>query len=580
MNSIRKISTFIKPYRVLAILAPLFMVLEVAMDLNQPRLLEKIVDVGVANLDMPLIIQTGLIMIFCALVGLIGGAGNTILTMKVAMSTSADIRNALFRKVLSFSFANLDEIGSGELITRLTNDVTQVQEVIMLSLRVLVRAPLMVIGSVIMAILTSPGLSWLVLVLVPVLSAVLAWGINRSYPLFVKVQTKLDRLNTVMQENLAGVRVVKAFVRSDFEKKRFASANQELVKTSLDVAQIMVLIMPAISIAINMSMVGVVWFGGLQAIQGSLKVGQIMAFINYLSQLIFSLITVGMLLIRVSRAAASAERIQKVLESEPQIRDLPETVKGGAARGKVVFDHVNFSYDGKENAVLKDINLVIEPGQLVAILGTTGSGKSSLINLIPRFYDVSSGSILIDGQDVRRYKNEDLRRMVGMALQETVLFSGTIRDNIRYGRPNATDQEVIAAAQAAQAEEFISALPERYDTILGQRGVNLSGGQKQRLAIARALLTRPVILILDDSTSSVDVDTEVRIQEALAEIMKNRTSIVIAQRISTVLNADKIIVLDEGEIAAQGTHRELMASSSIYSEIYDLQLGNGVQHGK
>lgn len=496
------------------------------------------------------------------------------------MSTSADIRNALFRKVLSFSFANLDEIGSGELITRLTNDVTQVQEVIMLSLRVLVRAPLMVIGSVIMAILTSPGLSWLVLVLVPVLSAVLAWGINRSYPLFVKVQTKLDRLNTVMQENLAGVRVVKAFVRSDFEKKRFASANQELVKTSLDVAQIMVLIMPAISIAINMSMVGVVWFGGLQAIQGSLKVGQIMAFINYLSQLIFSLITVGMLLIRVSRAAASAERIQKVLESEPQIRDLPETVKGGAARGKVVFDHVNFSYDGKENAVLKDINLVIEPGQLVAILGTTGSGKSSLINLIPRFYDVSSGSILIDGQDVRRYKNEDLRRMVGMALQETVLFSGTIRDNIRYGRPNATDQEVIAAAQAAQAEEFISALPERYDTILGQRGVNLSGGQKQRLAIARALLTRPVILILDDSTSSVDVDTEVRIQEALAEIMKNRTSIVIAQRISTVLNADKIIVLDEGEIAAQGTHRELMASSSIYSEIYDLQLGNGVQHGK
>lgn len=564
----------------LAILAPLFMVLEVAMDLNQPRLLEKIVDVGVANLDMPLIIQTGLIMIFCALVGLIGGAGNTILTMKVAMSTSADIRNALFRKVLSFSFANLDEIGSGELITRLTNDVTQVQEVIMLSLRVLVRAPLMVIGSVIMAILTSPGLSWLVLVLVPVLSAVLAWGINRSYPLFVKVQTKLDRLNTVMQENLAGVRVVKAFVRSDFEKKRFASANQELVKTSLDVAQIMVLIMPAISIAINMSMVGVVWFGGLQAIQGSLKVGQIMAFINYLSQLIFSLITVGMLLIRVSRAAASAERIQKVLESEPQIRDLPETVKGGAARGKVVFDHVNFSYDGKENAVLKDINLVIEPGQLVAILGTTGSGKSSLINLIPRFYDVSSGSILIDGQDVRRYKNEDLRRMVGMALQETVLFSGTIRDNIRYGRPNATDQEVIAAAQAAQAEEFISALPERYDTILGQRGVNLSGGQKQRLAIARALLTRPVILILDDSTSSVDVDTEVRIQEALAEIMKNRTSIVIAQRISTVLNADKIIVLDEGEIAAQGTHRELMASSSIYSEIYDLQLGNGVQHGK
>ncbi len=576
MRSFRKILRFLRPYWLLAVLAPLAMVVEVVMDLMQPALLERIIDIGLVNKDMDLVIRTGLTMVGAAFIGMLGGAACTFFAVKVAMSVGADVRDVLFEKIQSFSFRNLDRLGTGELITRLTNDVTQVQDVVLILLRIMVRSPLLVVGALIMAIITSPELSWLVFGLIPVIIAILAWGITRSAPMFTIVQQKLDRLNTVMQENLAGARVVKAFVRGPYENKRFKTANEDLVERTIRIGQLMAVIMPLISLALNLGVAGVVWFGGGLVIAGGLKVGQVMAFVNYLSQMMWSLLMAGMLLIRVSRAEASAQRIQQVIDTEPLIRDQPEAVPV-AERGRIAFEHVTFSYDGNENDVLKDINLVAEPGQMVAILGATGSGKSSLVHLIPRFYDVTEGRVTFDGTDVRELPNSALRRQVAVALQETVLFSGTIRDNIRYGKPEASEEEVIAAAKAAQAHEFILSFPDGYDTQLGQRGVNLSGGQKQRIAIARAILISPAVLVLDDSTSAVDIDTEGKIQDALAEMMKGRTSFVIAQRISTVLNADKIVVLEEGRISAEGTHPELMVSSPIYREIYELQLGNGVR---
>ena len=578
MKYFRRILGYLRPYWVLALLAPLMMLLEVAMDLLQPRLMEQIIDVGIANMDMNLVIRTGFTMFGVALVGMVGGGLCTVFAVRAGMYVGADVRDDLFEKIQSFSFGNLDRLGTGELITRVTNDITQVQEVVMILLRIMVRAPLLVVGSLVMAIATSPALSWLLFALVPVILGLLAFGISRASPMFSVVQQKLDRLNTVMQENLSGVRVVKAFVREDYENERFKTANVDLVDRTIRVGQLLAMIMPLMMFTLNIGVVGVVWFGGNLVIAGGIKVGQVMAFINYLSQMMFSLLGVGMLLIRVSRAEASARRIVEVIDMQPEIQDQPGLSEGCTLGGRIAFENVSFSYNGNESAVLKDINLVIEPGQFIAILGATGSGKSSLVHLIPRFYDVTAGRITLDGCDVRDLPNVALRRQVGMALQETVLFSGTIRENIAYGNPLADQEQVTAAAQAAQAHEFITSFPDGYDTVVGQRGVNLSGGQKQRIAIARALLTNPAVLILDDSTSAVDVDTEGKIQDALAEIMKGRTSIVIAQRISTVMGADKIVVLDDGKVTAVGKHTELMQSSPIYREIFDLQLGNGVRN--
>jgi ATP-binding cassette subfamily B protein len=436
----------------------------------------------------------------------------------------------------------------------------------------------MLIGSMILAVVTSPRLSLLLLVLAPILLVVVLWVIKKAYPMFSNVQRRLDNLNTVMQENLAGVRVVKAFVRADHEKRRFGTANDALVDQTIRAARLLAVTMPFMVLALNLGVAGVIWFGGVQVTYGSIQVGQIIAFVNYLMRSLFSLMMVSMLLMRVSRAGASAERIVEVLDSEPEVQDRPQAIGSFTPQGRVAFESVTFNYNGNgHDPVLKDVSFVAEPGQTVAILGATGSGKSSLVHLIPRFYDVSTGQVKIDEVDVRDVDKEALRRNVGVALQESILFSGTIRDNIRYGRPEATDEEVIAAARAAQAHEFITQFPDGYDTVVGQRGVNLSGGQKQRIAIARALITDPAVLILDDSTSSVDVETEARIQDALADLMNGRTSFVIAQRISTVLNADKILVLDDGRVAAEGTHSELLASSPIYREIYESQLGNGAE---
>lgn len=579
MNAGIKLAKFIKPYWRWVMIAPVLMTIEVAMDLMQPRMVERIVDEGIARLDLNLVLQTGLLMFGLAVIGALGGMSNGIFAELTVQAFGADLRETLFRKVQTFSFGNLDELETGQLITRLTNDVTQVQEALLMILRILVRAPLLLIGSLIMAILTSPQLAFLPLVLMPIELVAVVWIVNKATPLFTIVQEKLDALNQVMQENLAGVRVVKAFVRAQHENARFGAANTNLTDQSVR-AMRTVAIMPAfMMLTMNLGIVAVLWFGGMRVTAGEMQMGQIIAFINYLMTTLFSLMMVSQLVIQLARAEASAKRIQEVLESQPKVQNQPGASADFKSQGRIAFENVTFNYNGADgDPVLKGVSFVAEPGQTVALLGTTGAGKSSLVHLIPRFYDVTSGCITVDGRDVRDFDLSTLRREIGIALQETVLFSGTIRDNIRYGRPDAPDEEVIAAAQAAQAHEFILSMPDGYDTVLGQRGVNLSGGQKQRIAIARALLLKPSILILDDSTSAVDVETETKIQTALETIMKDRTSFVIAQRISTVLNADKILVLDDGQIAAEGTHRELLANSPIYREIYDSQLGNGVNH--
>lgn len=576
MSSGFKLFRFLKPYWKWAALAPILMLLEVAMDLMQPTMVARIVDEGVARLDLPLVIQTGLLMFGLALIGAVGGLGCGLTAEIAAQGFGADLREELFRKVQSFSFANLDQFETGQLITRLTNDVTQVQEAIVMMLRIMVRAPLLLIGSLLMAILTSPQLAFLPLALLPVELAAVVWIVRRATPLFTRLQQRLDDLNGVMQENLAGARVVKAFARARHEEERFGGANQRLTDQAIHAARTVAIMPSFMMLTMNLGVIGVLWFGGIKVIEGSMQIGQIIAFVNYLTITLFSLVMVSQLLIQLARAEASARRIQEVLDTSPKVQDRPDAIKEFSPQGRVAFENVSFCYDGQGcDMVLRNVTFSAEPGQTVALLGTTGAGKSSLVNLIPRFYDVTSGRVTVDGVDVRDVDQEVLRRNIGIALQETVLFSGTIRDNIRYGRPDASEEEVIAAAKAAQAHDFITAMPEGYDTQVGQRGVNLSGGQKQRIAIARALLLRPAVLILDDSTSAVDVETEARIQDALEELMHQRTSIIIAQRISTVLSADQILVLDDGQVAAQGTHYELMNSSPIYREIYQSQLGNG-----
>jgi ATP-binding cassette subfamily B multidrug efflux pump len=576
MRATRQLSRFLKPYWHWAVLAPLLMALEVAMDLLQPRLVQRIIDQGIARSNGALVIHTAEWMIAAAAVGLIGGVGCTVFTMLAGLGFGADLRRHLFGHVQTLSFGNLDKLETGALITRLTSDVNQVQDVVIILLRVMVRVPLLLVGSLIMAILTSPRLALLFLPLIPVVLAALLLIIRQTYPLFSQVQQRLDTLNTVLQENLAGVRVVKAFARARYELGRFSQANDALMSRNITAARLSAVTMPFMMLALNGGVVAALWIGGRTVAAGGMHVGQVIAFINYLMQTLMALMGVSMLVIRVSRAEASAQRIQEVLVSEPQVKSPTEPVTLAAPRGRVEFEQVCFSYNGEErDPVLKQVSFIAEPGETVAILGATGAGKSSLVQLIPRFYDVTGGRVSIDGQDVRALDEESLRRSVGVALQEAVLFSGAIRENIRYGRPNATEAEVIAAAEQAQAHEFIVRFPDGYDSVVGQRGVNLSGGQKQRIAIARALLTEPAVLILDDSTSAVDVRTEAAIHAALAR-RRNQTRFIVAQRISTVRDADKILVLDDGALSACGTHEELLGSNSLYREIYESQMQNGV----
>ncbi len=549
----------------------------VFMDLSIPRLIERIIDQGISQHNQPVVIQTSLIMIGISILSTVIAIGNSILSVQVGESVARDLREALFLKIQTFSFGNLDRQNTGQLMVRLTSDISALKTLTQMTLRIGTRAPLLMVGSLILMINTSPSLALTMLPLLLVTSVILVFFTQKMEPLFRTVQQKLDRLNSVLQENVAGVRLVKVFVRADFEGERFEEANKNYTDELVRVMQFMSSMSPALTVCVNIGMVIVIWAGGLQSIHGSLSVGQIVAFTNYLLTTMTPLTMMANLSNNWANGLASAKRVGEIFNTVPEVQDAPGALALPVnAFGRVVFENVNFHYNGNGNEpVLASVNLTAEAGETVAILGATGSGKSSLINLIPRFYDVSDGRVLIDGMDVRQISQDTLLAQVGSVPQETILFSGTLRDNIRYGRPEASDEEVETAAKAAQAHDFIMHLPQGYDSHVEARGTNFSGGQKQRIAIARALLMQPKILILDDSTSSVDVETETKIQDALEEKMHSHTSFVVAQRISTVLKADKIVVIEKGRIVAEGTHRELLATSPIYQEIYELQLGNG-----
>jgi ATP-binding cassette subfamily B protein len=570
-----KLFKYLKPYWKVVTVAPLFLLVEVIMDLMQPLLMASIINEGVLTGDLAHIQKVGLYMIGLSLVGLLGGIGSIAFTSIASQSFAADLRKSLFQKVQSFSFNNLDKLKTGSLITRLTNDVVQIQTLVQMTMRILIRAPLLAIGSCIMAFMISPRLAIVLAIVVPLLFISMFILLRIAFPMYTKVQQKLDNVNIVLQENLAGIRVVKAFVRTKFENKRFAKSNEDYMNTAIKAARIVSLNMPIMSLIMNASIVAVLWFGGNLEWQGSIQLGDLIAFINYVTTVLFSLSLVAMMMVFVSRAKASADRVQEVLNTESEIVSPPlSEVTNTIQSGRVLFDQVSYTYFGhKGEPVLQDISFSAEPGRTVAILGATGSGKSTLVSLIPRLYDPTEGRVLIDGIDIRQIGLDHLRSQIGVVLQEAILFTGTIRENIAFGKPEATQEEIEQAAEAAQAHNFITGMPDGYETIIGQRGINLSGGQKQRISIARALLVRPKILILDDSTSAVDLGTEYRIQQALKRLMRSSTNIIIAQRISSVMEADQILVLEEGRVVAEGTHDQLMLGSDVYRDIYSSQLG-------
>lgn len=574
---VSKLFSYLKSYWKMVLLAPVLMLLEVAMDLLQPKLMQTIIDEGIARGDLSFIVKTGLLMIGLAIIGMVGGIGCTIASSVTAESFATDLRADLYRKVQSFSFANLDKLKTASLITRLTNDVIQVKNIIFMSLRVLIRAPFMCLGGIFMAVIINPRLALILVAAIPLLILALVIAIRKGFPLFSIVQKKLDKVNSVMRENLTGIRVVKSFVRDKFEKQRFNDANQDFMEITVKASRVVALILPAILLIMNLSIVAVLWFGGVQINQGEMQVGQIIAFINYVTQILSSLLMVAFIFMAVSRAKASADRINEVLETEVDIIDAEGASGSPINLGIVKFENVSFRYQGAQgDPVLKNISFEAKPGETIAIIGATGSGKSTLTNLIPRLYEPTEGRVLLDGRDIRELKLNTLRKSIGVVLQESLLFSGTIADNIKMGNPDASMDEVILAAKAAQADDFISNFSEGYETQLGQRGVNLSGGQKQRLSIARALIKKPKILILDDSTSAVDMATEVQIQRSLKQLRNQSTTFIIAQRISAVKHADKILVLEDGEIIAEGNNDQLLRSCPLYQEIYRSQIGKEV----
>ncbi len=579
MKQVTKLFRFLKPYWKKSVISLVLLTAVVVMDLAIPRLVQRVIDQGVNAQNMQVVVNTFFIMLGISVLDTIFAIGNNNFSVQVGEGVARDMREAIFLKIQSFSFGNLDRLQTGQLMVRLSNDSGVVQRLFQITLRIGTRAPLLMIGSIILMFNTAPQLAVIMLPLLIITSAIIAVFSTKLGPLFLTMQQKLDKLNTVLQENIAGVRVVKAFVRARHEAARFEEANEDFTERNVRVTQLMSTLSPILNFALNIGVVIVIWSGGLQSIRmGNLSTGQIIAFVNYLQTTVVPLLNLVNLANIWAAAIASATRVNEVLDAETEVRDAPDAiVLPNFCRLQIKFENVCFHYNGStDESVLHGISLTVEPGQKVAILGATGSGKSTLINLIPRFYDASEGRILVDGVDIRKVSQDSLLAQIGIVPQETVLFSGTVRDNIRYGRPDATDEEVVAGAKAAQAHDFILELPDGYETHVEERGTNLSGGQKQRIAIARALLTNPSILILDDSTSSVDVETETKIQSALDTLMKGRTSFIVAQRISTVLKADKIVVIDKGQIAAEGTHRELLQSSPIYQEIFASQLGNGI----
>lgn len=557
-----------------AILAPLVMILEVAMDLLQPTLLSNIIDIGVKNHDLNYVLITGLKMIIAAIVGLFAGAGCSFLAAIASIKLAEEVRQGLFDKIQTLSFLELDKLKTSSLITRLTNDVTQIQQMTNMLLRMMVRAPSTAIGGLVMAIILSKELSKIFVVAIPIILIVVMIILKKSFPLFKKMQQKIDNINLVMRESILGIKIIKALVIEDKQKDRFNDANEELTMASIKSQSMNLLLLPISTFIMNLTVVSVLWFGGNMFVSGNIEIGKIMAFINYLLQIMASIMMVINCMIMFSRAQVSAARINEVLDTKASIENKEncEEVKNF----DIEFKNVFFKYNDHSDNVLEDISVKIKEGEKVGIIGSTGCGKTSFVNLIPRLYDATSGEILIGGVNVKNINIKQLREDVGIVLQESILFSGDIKSNLKLGNKNASEEELISASKDSQAYEFIMNKDNKFDEVVEQRGKNLSGGQKQRLSIGRTLIKNPKIFIMDDSSSALDMATEARLQTSIRNRMKDNTVLIIAQRISAVMDLDKIIVMDDGKISAMGSHKELLERSEIYRSIAVSQLGEEV----
>ena len=574
MKQWKRYKSYILPYKSAFILGPLMMVTEVLGEILLPKFMSMIINHGVAQKDGGYILKMGLVMAITSFLMAAGGILGAYFAAKASISFTSDLRRDLFARVQQFSFKNIDTFSTGSLVTRLTNDIQQVQNLIMMGLRMMLRAPGMFLGALVMAFWMNAELAAVILVVIPLLTAAIVWILRTAYPRFTAMQKALDTLNSGIQEVLTNVRVVKSFVREDYEEKRFADTNRELKEAGLRALKIVIATMPVMMFAMNVTTLAVVWFGGNLIIGGRMAVGDLTAFTTYIVQILMSLMMLSMVFLQSSRAMASIRRIDEVLDEPIDLSDENASQKDRKVeKGRVEFKDVSFSYREGGEPVLSHISLTAEPGETIGILGATGSGKTSLVQLIPRLYDVTEGSVRVDGIDVREYSLKNLRDGVGMVLQKIVLFSGTIEENLRWGDETATEEEVRRAAVYAQADSFVNSFAEGYKTEMGQGGVNVSGGQKQRLCIARALLKKPKILILDDSTSAVDTATEAAIRTAFREDLKDTTKFIIAQRLSSLEYADRILVLEDGRIIGEGTQEKLLASCEAYREIYETQYG-------
>lgn len=574
---------YVKPYWYAFILGPILMIVEVLGDVVMPKLLQLVIDNGIninGTGDITYILKIGILMVITAGLMLLGGVGGAYFAIKASVNFAGDLRQDVFEKVQKFSFANIEKFSTGSLVTRLTNDITNVQNLVAMALRMMLRAPGMFIGALIMAFMTNARLAAVIVVIIPILAVVLFLIMGRGFPRFKIMQTKIDRLNSVVQENITNARVVKSFVREEREIEKFEDANSDLKNSTLRALNIVIFTMPVMTLAMNITTIAVVWFGGNQILVGDMPIGTLTLFTTYTVQILMSLMFVSFIIITGSRAVASSERIKEVLMTEIDLNDdgaLANMEEGKelplVKEGSIEFRNVSFRYykKNKQN-VLSNISFKVEPGQTVGIIGSTGSGKTSMVQLIPRLYDADGGEVLVDGVNVKEYRLDDLRNGVGMVLQKNVLFTGTIEDNLRWGNEDAGHDEIERIAGYAQADTFVKSFSEGYNTMLDQGGVNVSGGQKQRLCIARALLKHPKILILDDSTSAVDTATEAIIRSNFMKEIPDTTKLIIAQRISSVINADKIIVMDDGEIVGMGVHDELIKNCETYQEIYYSQI--------
>ena len=567
-----KLFRFLKKYWISVVVILVLIYFQVMAELNLPNLMSDIVDTGIVNSDVDYILQTGGKMLLVALGGTLCSVVAALFASKVAMAFSRDVRREVFTHVEGFSLNEFNKIPTSSLITRTTNDITQVQTVMVMGLRILVMAPIMFVGALIMALSKDTYLARVIAAAIPLVLGMMIFVAVKGMPLFKSMQTKVDKLNLVVREGLTGIRVIRAFNRTDFEKDRFKAANKDLTDTAIKVNKLLATLMPLMMFVFNLLTIGILWFGANRIDLGEMAVGDLMAFIQYAMQIMMSVIMVAMMFILIPRASASAVRINEVLDLKPEILDPKNPNNKKVERGHVEFKNVYFRYPGAEEPVLSNISFDAKPGETTAIIGSTGSGKSALINLIPRFYDVEKGSILVDGVDIKDILQEDLRNKIGIVPQKAVLFSGSVSDNIRYGKEDASDEEVKHAAEVAQALDFVTNMKDGFDSFIAQGGNNVSGGQKQRLAIARALIRRPEIYVFDDSFSALDLKTDAKLRAALKKETGDSTVIIVAQRVSTVMDADRIIVLEQGEIAGMGTHKELLNNCEIYREIVSSQL--------